>query len=249
MLRSRSRSSSRRSSRAFHRRRPTMPDRGVERGGRAPDGDVTDLEAGANRCADLLTSSDDSRHPPWVYAKIGGNSCCWSRQRLRRRDGRSGAHRRAAAGRGRVRGCFARGRPHLRRLLRLVKACSNLFAGRLSDRVGRKEISSPAGWRAAGAAHRHVRAALGMDRRSPICCSAINQGLCWSTTVIMKVDLVGPARRGLAIGLNEAAGYLAVSAAALASGYIAATWVAAGTVLSGHRLRAGRPDPVGFFVQ
>jgi len=52
----------------------------------------------------------------------------------------------------------------------------------------------------------------------------INQGWCWSTTVIMKIDLVGPKRRGLAMGLNEAAGYLAVSAAALASGYLATTY-------------------------
>ena len=52
----------------------------------------------------------------------------------------------------------------------------------------------------------------------------INQGLCWSTTVIMKIDLVGPARRGLAMGLNEAAGYLAVAVAALASGYLAAAY-------------------------
>ena len=50
----------------------------------------------------------------------------------------------------------------------------------------------------------------------------ISQGLTWSTTVIMKIDLVGPARRGLAMGLNEAAGYLAVAATALATGYIAA---------------------------
>jgi predicted MFS family arabinose efflux permease len=46
----------------------------------------------------------------------------------------------------------------------------------------------------------------------------INQGLCWSTTVIMKIDLVGPARRGLAMGLNEFAGYVAVSLAARAAG-------------------------------
>jgi MFS family permease len=61
----------------------------------------------------------------------------------------------------------------------------------------------------------------------------INQGLTWSTTVIMKIDLVGPERRGLAMGLNEAAGYGAVALAALATGFIAA--------------RAGlRPDP--FFL-
>jgi MFS family permease len=52
----------------------------------------------------------------------------------------------------------------------------------------------------------------------------VNQGLCWSTTVIMKIDLVGPARRGLAMGLNESAGYLAVSLAALGSGYLAAIY-------------------------
>src|SRR5919204_6865393 len=49
----------------------------------------------------------------------------------------------------------------------------------------------------------------------------INQGLCWSTTVIMKIDLAGPRRRGLAMGFNEAAGYGAVAATALATGFIA----------------------------
>jgi MFS family permease len=52
----------------------------------------------------------------------------------------------------------------------------------------------------------------------------LNQGLTWSTTVIMKIDLVGPARRGLAMGLNEAAGYVAVAGTALATGYIAARY-------------------------
>ena len=51
----------------------------------------------------------------------------------------------------------------------------------------------------------------------------VNQGLCWSSTVIMKIDLVGPMRRGLAMGLNEAAGYLAVAGAAFSSGYIASS--------------------------
>ena len=50
----------------------------------------------------------------------------------------------------------------------------------------------------------------------------INQGLTWSTTVIMKIDLAGPKQRGLAMGLNEAAGYMAVSVTALLTGYIAA---------------------------
>src|SRR5205085_5543613 len=50
----------------------------------------------------------------------------------------------------------------------------------------------------------------------------VNQGLTWSTTVIMKIDLAGPQRRGLAMGLNEAAGYGAVAVTALATGWIAA---------------------------
>jgi len=52
----------------------------------------------------------------------------------------------------------------------------------------------------------------------------MNQGLAWSSTVVMKIDLVGPKQRGLAMGLNESAGYVAVSLAALASGYLAATY-------------------------
>ena len=50
----------------------------------------------------------------------------------------------------------------------------------------------------------------------------VNQGLAWSMTVVMKIDLVGPRRRGLALGLNEAAGYLGVAAAAFATGALAA---------------------------
>src|SRR6185436_19838750 len=52
----------------------------------------------------------------------------------------------------------------------------------------------------------------------------VSQGLTWSTTVIMKIDLAGPARRGFAMGLNEAAGYGAVALSALATGYIASTY-------------------------
>jgi MFS family permease len=52
----------------------------------------------------------------------------------------------------------------------------------------------------------------------------VNQGLTWSTTVIMKIDLVGPAQRGLAMGLNEFAGYVAVALAAFASGVVASTY-------------------------
>ncbi|HEX6888519.1 MAG TPA: MFS transporter, partial [Candidatus Nanopelagicales bacterium] len=52
----------------------------------------------------------------------------------------------------------------------------------------------------------------------------VSQGLTWSTTVVMKIDLVGPARRGLAMGFNEAAGYVAVALTALATGYLAASY-------------------------
>ena len=52
----------------------------------------------------------------------------------------------------------------------------------------------------------------------------INQGLAWSMTVIMKVDLVGPKSRGLAVGLNEFAGYLSVGVTAFLTGYLAAQY-------------------------
>src|SRR5262249_4261641 len=52
----------------------------------------------------------------------------------------------------------------------------------------------------------------------------VNQGLAWSMTVVMKIDLAGPQRRGLALGLNEAAGYLGVAAMAFASGALAASY-------------------------
>src|SRR5205823_3521667 len=52
----------------------------------------------------------------------------------------------------------------------------------------------------------------------------INQGLAWSMTVVMKIDLAGPRRRGLALGLNEAAGYLGVAATAFATGALAASY-------------------------
>ncbi len=106
----------------------------------------------------------------------------------------------------------------------VVKATSNLFAGRLSDRIGRKGVLV-AGW------------LVGLPLPLLIIFApswswvvfanvllGINQGLCWSTTVIMKIDLVGPARRGLAMGFNEAAGYGAVSLSAIAAGYLAATY-------------------------
>jgi MFS family permease len=103
----------------------------------------------------------------------------------------------------------------------LVKATANLLAGRLSDRIGRKHVLI-AGWLAGVPVPFMV---MWAPAWSWIVAAnvllGINQGLAWSTTVIMKIDLVGPKRRGLAMGLNEFAGYVAVGAAALASGMIA----------------------------
>ncbi len=105
-----------------------------------------------------------------------------------------------------------------------TKALANLFAGRMSDRIGRKRILV-AGWLVGVPVPLLIMLAPSWQWIvAANVLLGINQGLCWSTTVIMKIDLVGPARRGLAMGLNEFAGYVAVSLAALASGYLAATY-------------------------
>ncbi|RXH21160.1 MFS transporter [Bradyrhizobium zhanjiangense] len=106
----------------------------------------------------------------------------------------------------------------------VVKACANLISGHLADAWGRKRVLilgwlvglpvplmimwAPSwGWVIA------ANALLG-----------INQGLAWSMTVIMKIDLVGPKSRGLAVGLNEFAGYLAVGVTAFLTGYLASKY-------------------------
>ncbi|MEV6966014.1 MFS transporter [Hamadaea sp. NPDC051192] len=104
----------------------------------------------------------------------------------------------------------------------ITKALANLVAGSLSDRYGRKPVLI-AGWLIGlpiplllmwAPAWGWVVAANVL--------LGVNQGLTWSTTVVMKIDLVGPQRRGLAMGLNEAAGYGALATTALVTGWLAA---------------------------
>lgn len=106
----------------------------------------------------------------------------------------------------------------------VVKAATNYFAGQLSDRVGRKPVLV-GGWVLATPVPFLLMWApsWGFILFANVLLGA-SQGLTWSTTVIMKIDLAGPECRGLAMGLNESAGYLAVGASALATGYLAASY-------------------------
>ncbi|MFL5716071.1 MAG: MFS transporter [Chloroflexota bacterium] len=103
----------------------------------------------------------------------------------------------------------------------LAKAVTNLLAGRLADRVGRKPVLV-AGWLVGVPVP--FLLIVAPDWTWVVVANlllGVNQGLTWSTTVLMKIDLVGPRRRGLALGLNEAAGYLAVALVAFLTGLIA----------------------------
>ena len=106
----------------------------------------------------------------------------------------------------------------------LVKAFSNLFAGGLADRFGRKKVLV-AGWLVGVPVPFMIMLApsWGWIVAANVLLG-VNQGLAWSMTVIMKIDLVGPRGRGLAVGLNEFAGYLAVGLTALATGYLASVY-------------------------
>jgi MFS family permease len=103
-----------------------------------------------------------------------------------------------------------------------TKAVTNLAAGALCDRYGRKPVLV-VGWLIAVPVPLLLMTApdWGWILVANVLLG-VSQGLTWSTTVIMKIDLAGPSQRGLAMGLNEAAGYGAVAVAALATGYIAA---------------------------
>lgn len=103
-----------------------------------------------------------------------------------------------------------------------TKALTNLATGALTDRIGRKPILV-AGWLIGIPVPLLLiwAPSWGWVIAANVLLG-VNQGMTWSTTVIMKIDLVGPARRGLALGLNEAAGYGALSLTALVTGEIAA---------------------------
>ena len=106
----------------------------------------------------------------------------------------------------------------------LTKAVTNYFAGRLVDRFSRKRLLL-AGWLAAAPVPFLL---MWAPTWSWVLVAnaflGVSQGVTWSTTVIMKIDLVGAKRRGLAMGLNESSGYLGVAAAALATGVVASRW-------------------------
>jgi MFS family permease len=106
----------------------------------------------------------------------------------------------------------------------VVKACSNLISGTLADRVGRKKVLL-AGWVVGVPVPFMIMLApsWGWIVAANVLLG-VNQGLAWSMTVVMKIDLVGPRGRGLAVGLNEFAGYLAVGLTALATGYLASVY-------------------------
>jgi MFS family permease len=120
-----------------------------------------------------------------------------------------------------------------------AKAVTNLAAGALAERAGRKRLLV-AGWVVAFP----VPLLVGLAPAWWWVVAAnvllgVNQGLAWSMTVVMKIDLAGPARRGLALGLNESAGYLGVAVAAFVTGALAAdhaprtvVWVGAALIVA-----------------
>ena len=121
----------------------------------------------------------------------------------------------------------------------LAKSFTNLGAGVLAERVGRRRLLV-LGW--AAALPVPLLIAIAPSWAWIVAANVflgVNQGLAWSMTVVMKIDLVGPERRGFALGLNEAAGYGGVALAAAASGWLAAEFVARDVlVVAGFALAA-----------
>src|SRR5438093_12987732 len=115
----------------------------------------------------------------------------------------------------------------------LSKALTNLAAGALAERVGRRRLLI-LGWVLALPVPLLI--AVAPSWAWIVVANlflGVNQGLAWSMTVVMKIDLVGPRRRGLALGLNEAAGYGGVALAAAVSGWLAADLVARDVLVVG----------------
>ncbi|MFN2488698.1 MAG: MFS transporter [Actinomycetota bacterium] len=106
----------------------------------------------------------------------------------------------------------------------LAKAAANLAAGYLADRIGRKKVLV-LGWAFGVPVPIVLMLAPGWSWViAANVLLGINQGLTWSSTVVMKIDLAGPRQRGLAMGLNEFAGYVAVAVSAAASGWLASRY-------------------------
>jgi len=105
-----------------------------------------------------------------------------------------------------------------------AKAVSNLVSGELAERIGRKRLLVLGSAFALPVAPLIALAPSWWFIVVANVLLGINQGFAWSMTVVMKIDLAGPRRRGLALGLNEAAGYLGLAAAAFVSGLLAASY-------------------------
>lgn len=106
----------------------------------------------------------------------------------------------------------------------IAKALTNLISGSFADRFGRKPVLI-AGWLIGLPVPALIIVAPSWDWIvAANVLLGVNQGLAWSMTVNMKIDLVGPARRGLALGLNEFSGYAAVGLTAFLTGLIASRY-------------------------
>src|SRR5213595_1957730 len=130
----------------------------------------------------------------------------------------------------------------------LAKSFTNLGAGALAQRIGRRRLLI-AGWAVA----LPLPLLIGVAPTWAWIVAAnlflgVNQGLAWSMTVVMKIDLAGPRRRGLALGLNESAGYLGVAATAFLSGALAASYAPLTVVWVGAALIAAVGLPVSVFA-